>query len=856
MFSAVSSSFVIDVQTKLEPDPNDVTAAYLRAILLTLNHSAILGELPTPPTAWSGPAQEIVVATNLMYASLLLSLLAAFVAMLGKQWLNRYLRDTGGSIAERCGDRQRKRNGIEKWPFEIFVESLPVMLQIALLLLAVGLSRYMWAINVSVARTILGLTAFGVGFFVLIVVAGTSSYECPFQTPASLALRALGVHRTFGRLVSSLPLFGIRRRLRKFGRNLAYLYFRMRASVLRIKVIASRALRQYGALAHTTRELAVLPHGMLMPGHPVSPLYTSQLWNLSPILKEQNLFLPRKTNRADARCINWILHRITDPEAIDSAFRLACTIRWYDDGVDSQPSYEDLNSVLIGCFGFDGKVHPGMRNRAYDSARVIGRLYVLAWARSEALADTRVPLQPPSRWMASATDDHDLRSILSLLYAFSHGGEPPISEEDFIGISTTHTIWVSDLLLHLEWARRGNYETVLFLPALLLRRELSFPAISVANILMTACVSLGWPVNEGVLLVDDKSYVHETTFRGSSSQTYSIPFSASLKEISSHFSQAVTSAANPPHPCNHRLSGIVESLVHLEGYFTFHQQMAYDWCSAICHYNEDLAPHRSILFACLRIGYRRFNTFPTQMTILSPHHLRMIPLVFSSKDEGVIGDFLCAWCTYPTTEGFGDLSLHTARLADLAHLEPFGPRLQHLVFRALGRMKHTDFDRVGGLSNLIALLDRIEDEEMFRAPELRDFFLDALGSSEGRQVFPLRYWRIVAELAARDRHFLSPDLPKMDLIRFLEAEREWEKLTWWMGAIWTSVLPVGVVEGQIEDIVGCTKLVVRHNFPDAAKAIGSLVKISSELALGAQYADKLQDILENCLDGSVEPRHS
>ncbi|KAF9647862.1 hypothetical protein BDM02DRAFT_3097359, partial [Thelephora ganbajun] len=86
LFSAVSSSFVVNIQTKLEPDPNDMTVAYLRAILLTLNHSAIPGEFPAPPTAWSGPAQEIVVATNLMYASLLISLLAAFVAMLGKQW--------------------------------------------------------------------------------------------------------------------------------------------------------------------------------------------------------------------------------------------------------------------------------------------------------------------------------------------------------------------------------------------------------------------------------------------------------------------------------------------------------------------------------------------------------------------------------------------------------------------------------------------------------------------------------------------------------------------------------------------------------------------------------------------------
>jgi hypothetical protein len=511
LFSAVSTAFVIDVQTNLQPDPSDTTAAYLRAILLTLNQSAILGELPAPPTAWSGPAQEIVVVTNLLYASLIISLLAAFVAMLGKQWLNRYLRDTGGSIAERCGDRQRKRNGIEKWPFEMFVESLPVMLQTALLLLGVGLARYLWTINVSVACTIIGLTAFGVAFFILVVIAGTSSYECPFQTPASLALRALGVHRTFGRLASSFPLFRIRQRLRNFGRNLGYIFFRMQMTISRIKINISRALRQYAALVHTERELSVLPFQMQLPGHLAAPVYASQLWSLDPILKEQNMYLHRGTNRADARCINWILNRITDPEAIDSGLRLACTIRWYDDGVDSQPSYEDLNSVLVGCFGFDGKVRPGMRNRAYDSARVIGRLYALAWARSDDLADTRVPVPPPSRWVVNTADDHDLRSILSLLYAFSHRDEPPISEEDFAGISTAHTIWVSDILLHLEWARRDNYERVLFLPALLLRQKLHLPAVAVANILMTACVSLCWSVNEEVLLVDDKSYVYEKT---------------------------------------------------------------------------------------------------------------------------------------------------------------------------------------------------------------------------------------------------------------------------------------------------------------------------------------------------------
>ena len=126
-----------------------------------------------------------------MYASLLISLLAALVAMLGKRWLNRYLRNSGGSMIERCGDRQRKCDGLEKWSFHFFVESLPVMLQVALLFLACGLCRYMWSVNAWVAYTLISLTGLGIAFYVVIVIAGMSSYACPFQTPASAALRGL-----------------------------------------------------------------------------------------------------------------------------------------------------------------------------------------------------------------------------------------------------------------------------------------------------------------------------------------------------------------------------------------------------------------------------------------------------------------------------------------------------------------------------------------------------------------------------------------------------------------------------------------------------------------------------------------
>ena len=94
-------------------------------------------------------------------------------------------------MIERCGDRQRKFDGLQKWPFHLFIESLPVVLQVALLLLACGLCRHVASINTSVASVLIALTALGVLFYLVIVVSGTSSYACPFQTPASTSLRSL-----------------------------------------------------------------------------------------------------------------------------------------------------------------------------------------------------------------------------------------------------------------------------------------------------------------------------------------------------------------------------------------------------------------------------------------------------------------------------------------------------------------------------------------------------------------------------------------------------------------------------------------------------------------------------------------
>ena len=110
--------------------------------------------------------------------------------MLGKQWLSRYDSiDLRGSAIERSQDRQRKLNGINSWYFDQVIESLPLMLQAALLLLGCALSKYLWEINTTVAAVVVGVTSFGVLFYLFILVAGMASLDCPYQTPLSNLIR-------------------------------------------------------------------------------------------------------------------------------------------------------------------------------------------------------------------------------------------------------------------------------------------------------------------------------------------------------------------------------------------------------------------------------------------------------------------------------------------------------------------------------------------------------------------------------------------------------------------------------------------------------------------------------------------
>ena len=460
-----------------------------------------------------------------------MSLLAAFVAMLGKQWLNRFLRHEGGSMVERCGDRQRKFDGLEKWPFRLFIESLPVMLQIALLLLTCGLSRYMWSVNTSVAWVVISFTILPTLFYFGIVVAGTSSYECPFQTPVSTALRDLKDSGTIRKLLASMSpcnaislictiwgnarqrltpashhiynavrhpfsrgislscaLSCIRRVVKKAGRQVI-------ALLLRIDQIFRNAKRRLARGIKNFRRSGVLLPATLTDEY-IQPLVPQAKPGLR--VRVRNLGTLQKQNEDNARCVCWVLRNITDPEAIDSAIRLAGTIRWFNGDSDHDPPFDVIVSTFDSCFDSSKQLYPGMRDRAYFSARAILQINTGATAQSQERA-YRYPIPEVSSG-SSAHIDPDLQHIIFTLER-NFGSERPVFPFPKEG-THAHLLWMSNLLV--DMTRAGPNPRLESHWHHLNIAVTNQPAV-VANVLLMWHMLLGGHVEEETFWAADKS---------------------------------------------------------------------------------------------------------------------------------------------------------------------------------------------------------------------------------------------------------------------------------------------------------------------------------------------------------------
>ena len=157
----------------MQPNPGDTTNALMVQLIKIAvdGPSAVnLSELSSS----TGYSSSTAWMQALAYASLSFSVLAAFGAVMGKQWLNSYKAARGrGSLQERGMQRQRKLDGLDYWQLQAVLKAFLLLLQISLFLFSLSLSAHMWVEQTTISSIIVCITAFGVLFYgVTVFVSG------------------------------------------------------------------------------------------------------------------------------------------------------------------------------------------------------------------------------------------------------------------------------------------------------------------------------------------------------------------------------------------------------------------------------------------------------------------------------------------------------------------------------------------------------------------------------------------------------------------------------------------------------------------------------------------------------------
>ena len=262
------------------------------------------------------------------------------MAILGKRWANRYIRNRGGSAEEKGWNRQRKLDGMEQWHFYVVVESTPVMLQIAPVLPGSAPSPYLWSIDRIVAGIVMAVTLFGFSFYTFLTFTATLVYDYPYQTPPSLAIQALvgriphKHHRAIGPLPLALPTLDSA----QVSTTNLFKYLRSRIFALwRI---------------------------------PPSPLVISEDVPLVVVVEPIRVFhgtLVDWTNhKADVRCVSRILHYTLDEDVILSSVRFALDLVFYP-AIAKIPPTHVLVDLLSECAS-EGEFLPGKLDQARSAS--------------------------------------------------------------------------------------------------------------------------------------------------------------------------------------------------------------------------------------------------------------------------------------------------------------------------------------------------------------------------------------------------------------------------------------------------------------------------------------------------------
>jgi len=202
----------------LKADPNVTTNALLLRITVQLqlassanNVTIDLPPLPSPDRAFQ-PSSTVIITNMCWFFSLTISLGTVLFGTACLQWIREFERDPHLGFKEAFEFRQMRYEGLINWGIPFIVSSLPLLLQLSLLLFFLGLSFFLQSFGPIIAAAISVLMALIVVFLCVTMMLPamqciTSSSKnhdqrsslCPFKSPhahlftvfAAWALRSL-----------------------------------------------------------------------------------------------------------------------------------------------------------------------------------------------------------------------------------------------------------------------------------------------------------------------------------------------------------------------------------------------------------------------------------------------------------------------------------------------------------------------------------------------------------------------------------------------------------------------------------------------------------------------------------------
>ncbi|KAJ7930267.1 hypothetical protein B0H13DRAFT_1962199 [Mycena leptocephala] len=182
LFGAILTAFLIESRKDLKQDP-------LQEILR--DDSAMSTSEPFRPTRSS------LVVNAAWFSSLGLALVSALAAVLAKGWLAQYTPATPGLHSKDACERHLRYLRSRQWRLATIVARIPLLIQIALLLFAVGLVILTLDDDFGIGITLLVMTVFTTCLYFLGTILPWFSPACPFQTTMSDLIPGVAASRRY-----------------------------------------------------------------------------------------------------------------------------------------------------------------------------------------------------------------------------------------------------------------------------------------------------------------------------------------------------------------------------------------------------------------------------------------------------------------------------------------------------------------------------------------------------------------------------------------------------------------------------------------------------------------------------------